>query len=346
MSANEGKAYGVLFPVLLDLQMTDDVRRFLGNGGRSLLFGETGEEYVSGKMSARRLETETLDTWQRFTGTATALGGPLLLAADADISAVHRLQGITPALPEPDVARAMDCAALEQACFKVATAVRETGVNLLLSPTADVVGGPNVWLAGRTLSDDVQQTAAMVGAYVRGVRRAGMASTLKHFPGHPVLFQQPSTETAVVSESMKQLRAYWPGFQAGIDAGADAVMMGPAIFAACTPPTAASVSPELIGVLRQELGFKGLVMTIDLDHRSTIGQMSLGEVAVAALNAGADLLLISAGAMPQVPQIVRAIVAAVARGTLSQARLDAAALAVGALADRYSPVGAPYGNPK
>ncbi|MGH8411981.1 MAG: glycoside hydrolase family 3 N-terminal domain-containing protein, partial [Pseudomonas sp.] len=136
------------------------------------------------------------------------------------------------------------------------------------------------------------------------------------------------------------------GFQAGIDAGADAVMMGPAIFAACTPPTAASVSPELIGVLRQELGFKGLVMTIDLDHRSIIGQMSLGEVAVAALNAGADLLLISAKAMPHVPQIVRAIVAAVAEGLLPQARLDAAALAVGALADRCSTLGAPYGNPK
>ncbi|NWD92331.1 glycoside hydrolase, partial [Pseudomonas sp. K5002] len=103
MSANDRKAYGVLFPVLLDVQMTDDVRRFLGNGGRSLLFGETGEEYVSGKMSASRLQTETLDIWQRFTGTATELGGPLLLAADADISAVHRLQGVTPALPEPDV---------------------------------------------------------------------------------------------------------------------------------------------------------------------------------------------------------------------------------------------------
>lgn len=83
MSANDRKAYGVLFPVLLDVQMTDDVRRFLGNGGRSLLFGETGEEYVSGKMSASRLQTETLDIWQRFTGTATELGGPLLLAADA-----------------------------------------------------------------------------------------------------------------------------------------------------------------------------------------------------------------------------------------------------------------------
>jgi beta-N-acetylhexosaminidase len=334
MSSIESKAFSVLFPVLLDLDMNDDVRRFLDSGGRSLLFGETAQEYVSGKMSASRLESETLEKWQQFTGTARKLAGPMLLAADADISAVHRLQGITPALPAPGLARAMDVVELEDACFRVATAVRNAGVNVLLSPTADVVGGTNVWLQGRTLCNDIDRAAAMVGAYVRGVRRAGMASTLKHFPGHPVLLRQPATEVAVVCESMDQLRANWPAFQAGVDAGADAVMMGPAIFAACEPPVAASVSPELIGLLRQELGFKGLVMTIDLDHRSTIGNSSLGEVAVAALNAGADLLLISAKAMPEIPQIVRAITVAVAQGVLPQRRLDAAAIAVSALANR------------
>jgi beta-N-acetylhexosaminidase len=89
-------------------------------------------------------------------------------------------------------------------------------------------------------------------------------------------------------------------------------------------------------LLRRELGFKGLVMTIDVDHRSTIGESSLGEVAVAALNAGADLLLISAKALPEIPQIVRAITGAVAAGTLAQERLDAAAMAVCALANRLA----------
>jgi len=336
MHSIESMAYSVLFPVLLDVQMNDEVRRFLGSGGRSLLFGETAEEYVSGRMSAARLQSETLETWQRFTDSATELAGPLLLAADADISAVHRLQGVAPALPEPERARSMADHELEEASYHVATAIRTAGVNLLLSPTADVVAGRNVWLEGRTLSNDVGQAAAMVGAYVRGVRRAGVASTLKHFPGHPVLLRQPSTEEAVITQSMDQLRASWPVFQAGVEAGADAVMMGPAVFAACEPPLPASVSPQLIGLLRQELGFNGLVMTIDLDHRSVIGNLSLGEVAVAALNAGADLLLISAKAMPEVDQVVRAIIAAVNQGTLALQRLEAAAKAVAALANRLA----------
>ncbi|MDB6142219.1 MAG: glycoside hydrolase family 3 domain protein [Pseudomonas sp.] len=335
MSLIETKAHSVLFPVLEQLELNEDLRKFLGNGGRSLLFGETGEEYRSGQMSASRLADETLEQWQSVTDEAKGLAGPMLLAADADISAVHRLQGVTPALPGVEVARVMNAVELEAACFQVAAAVRATGINLVLSPTADVLSGTNVWLQGRTLSNDTGRAAAMVAAYVRGVRRANVSSTLKHFPGHPRLTRQPATEEAQVSESLDQLRVYWPAFQAGVDAGAEAVMMGPAIFSALQPPTSASLSPDLIGLLRHELGFKGVVMTIDLDHRSVMRNASLGEVAVAALNAGADLLLLSAKAVPQIPNIVADIMTAVARGTLSSQRLDAASAAVWQLARRH-----------
>jgi beta-N-acetylhexosaminidase len=335
MSLIEAKAHSVLFPVLEQLELNSDLRRFLDNGGRSLLFGETGDEYRSGQMSASRLASETLERWQCITEQAKGLAGPMLLAADADISAVHRLQGVTPALPEVEVARVMNADELEAACFEVATAVREAGINLVLSPTADVLNGANGWLEGRTLSNDVDRAAAMVAAYVRGVRRARVSSTLKHFPGHPRLVGQPAIEEAVVSESLEQLRAYWPAFKAGVEAGADAVMMGPAIFSALQPPTSASLSPDLIGLLRNELDFSGVVMTIDLDHRSVMRNASLGEVAVAALNAGADLLLLSARAVPQIPNIVADIMTAVARGTLPAQRLDAASAAVWQLARRH-----------
>lgn len=335
MSLIESKAHSVLFPVLEQLELNNGLRRFLDNGGRSLLFGETGDEYRSSQMSASRLAEETLEKWQRITGEAKALAGPMLLAADADISAVHRLQGVTPALPEVQVARAMSCDDLENACFEVATAVRAAGINLVLSPTADVLGGTNVWLQNRTLANEVGRASAMVAAYVRGVGRANVSSTLKHFPGHPRLLGQPATEEVEVSQSLDQLRSFWPAFQAGIDAGAEAVMMGPAIFSALQPPTSASLSPGLIGLLRHELGFKGVVMTIDLDHRSVMRSLSLGEVAVAALNAGADLLLLSAKAVPQIPSIVADIMTAVARGNLPAHRLEAASAAVWQLARRH-----------
>lgn len=322
------KAYGVLLPALEQLHLDEDIQRFLDHGGRSLLFGETANEYVTGQMDPSRRKYETLERWQVLIEDATRRAGPLLKAADADISAVHRLQGLTPPLPSRPQAQAMSADELETHCLQTALAIKQTGVNLVLSPTADIVVGRNVWLNGRTLADDPGVAARIVHAYVRGVRRAGLATTLKHFPGHPTLWQHPANEEATVAMSLDELRSYWAPFRAGIDAGAEAVMMGPAIFTAVQPPVAASISPDLISLLRDELDFHGLVITCDLDHKATIRNGTLGDTAVAALKAGADLLLISTKAVPKIPDIVAAIVSAVQTGQLPETRLDAAVAAV------------------
>ncbi|MGK8973053.1 glycoside hydrolase family 3 N-terminal domain-containing protein [Burkholderia cenocepacia] len=97
---------------------------------------------------------------------------------------------------------------------------------------------------------------------------------------------------------------------------------------------AASLSRELISVLRTELGFSGLVMTCDLDHRATQGDRALGDVAVAALAAGADLLLLSPKSVPRIAEVAEAIVRAVADGRLEASRLQAAFDSVSAAAGR------------
>jgi beta-N-acetylhexosaminidase len=332
MSQMLATAFSVLFPVVDPLELNDDLRRFLGSGGRSVLFGETAEEYRRGQMSDERLQIETLDKWQGFVGQARELPGDMILAADADISAVHRLQGVACALPSPAVAQAMTADELEEVCFQMALGVREAGVNLVLSPTADVLSGPNVWLQGKTLAGDPLKAAEMAAAYVRGVRRAKVGSTLKHFPGHPQLAKLPATEEAFLTSSMSALRSGWSAFRSGIEAGADAVMLGPAIVEAVTPAVSASLSADLVHILRSELGFNGLVMTIDLDHRSVQRDAPIEEVVVAALNAGADLLLISARLLPKAGVLAQAIVEAVAQGRLSVERLNAAAQAVARVA--------------
>ena len=337
MSELSRKAHAVLFPVLLTLETDDHISRFLDNGGRSLLFGETGDEYVKGQMSEQRLQRETADAWHEAIEAVTARAGNLILAADADISAVHRLQGISPKLPSRHAAAQMPDAELEQVCFKMACGVFDTGINLVLSPTADVLTGSNQWLEGRTLADDSRIVSRIVRSYIRGARRAGLKTTLKHFPGHPVLHGHPAKDEAVVPLSLDELRAQWGGFRAGIEEGVSAVMMGPAHFEAVAPPTAGSLSGELIALLRRELEFGGLVMTCDLDHRATIGDRSVGDAAVEALGAGADLLLLSPNAVPDIDGIAAFIVGAVESGKLERSRLNAAANAVYKVAE-YRPV--------
>ena len=325
------KAHSVLFPVTVDLQPNADILRFLDHGGRSVLFGETGEEYVAGKINPSRKMEETIENWQKTTEALIRRAGPLLLSCDADVSAVHRLEYVTPALPTFAEAQNMPSEAFEEAIYKVALSISKTGMNLLLSPTADVVVGHNPWLKGRTLGNDIATVSRFVSAYVKGIKRAKLASTLKHFPGHPELTGIPAIEIAKVPHSMAQLRPFLEPFIAGVRAGADAVMLSPAIFDAVTPPIAGSLSADIVTILRDEIGFKGLIMTCDLDHRSTIRENTLNETVIAALNAGSDLLLLSPRSVSSIPMIAAAIVGAVEKGSLAQERLEQAASSVEAL---------------
>lgn len=321
MSEISRPAYGVLFPVVETLEIPEPIFRFLDHGGKSLLFGESGAEYATGQMSRERLESESLDAWQKTVESVMSRAGSLILAADADIAAVHRLQGLSAKLPDRNAAQSMSTDELEQICFDMGRGVAASGVNLVLSPTADVVMGSNEWLKGRTLADDPETAAQMVRAYIRGVHRAGLKATLKHFPGHPVCLGHPAKDVATVPSSLHELRLLWAPFQAGIEEGVDAVMMGPARFDAIQPATAGSISAELIGLLQTELGFRGLVITCDLDHKATIGDASLGDTAVAALVAGADLLLLSPKAVSHIDEVATSIVQAVMRGELCGMRL-------------------------
>src|ERR1700744_3793416 len=139
-------AHAVLFPVIETPGIDDHIARFLDNGGRSLMFGETGEEYVTGKTSEQKLKRETLDSWQDTIETVTSRAGKLILAADADIAAVHRLQGVSAQLPSREAAQEMSESELEEAVYETACGVVDAGINLTLSPTADVLTGSNSWL--------------------------------------------------------------------------------------------------------------------------------------------------------------------------------------------------------
>lgn len=321
-------AYSTLFPVTVELRLSSELTDFLGQGGRAILFGEDGNEYATGIMHPDRIRRETADAWRAVTGQIRRIAGPALLAVDADISAVHRLHKLTAALPTLSESHAMSDDAFKQSIEAMARDARRLGINLLLSPTADVVAKDNPWLAGRTLGEDIAEVSKLVSAYVRGVKQAGIGSTLKHFPGNPVLTGLPASQDARVPMTMEALQPYLAPFKAGIAAGADAVFLSPAVFEAVSPPQSGSTSPDIIRLLREELAFSGLIITCDLDHRSTLGNKSLEQVVVEALLAGADLLLVSPAAVPHLGSLAHAIVDAVHDGRLPLSRLQAASTAI------------------
>ena len=199
------------------------------------------------------------------------------------------------------------------------------GFNLDFAPVADVWTNPeNTVIGRRAYSDDFDEAGVLVAAAVRGFHDGGVLCTLKHFPGHGDTTADTHTGTAVTERTLEEMRAgeFLP-FAAGIEAGADLVMLAH-VTAPALDGEIASLSPEVVRILRGELGFTGVIVTDALRMGAVTEAYASDEAAVRALEAGADLLL-----LPEDPELaVRGVEAAVEEGRLSRERIEESVLRI------------------
>jgi beta-N-acetylhexosaminidase len=329
-------AHTVLLPAFADLALDEHVSGHLRGGGVAVLLGETREEYVARGMSSERRATESAASLKSFTDLARETAGrEVIVAVDEELGGIERLAALIPELPSLEQALAMSDAELEAACHRTAEAAKTLGVNLFLAPIVDVVTAmPHPWLVGRTLGSDAAIVRRIATAYVRGVQAGGVAAVAKHFPGFPALTADPAISPARLTGDMTVLEPSLSVFQAVARDRVAAIMLGPAIVDAIDPNYAASVSPAVVAFLRSEVGFNGLIVTDDLDARATLLDYTVEQVAVMALQAGGELLLLASG--PHLPHVVSAIVSAVENGTLAEDALAQAANKVRNLAAELS----------
>lgn len=326
-------AYAVLLPAFSSLTLEPEIVQFLQQGGASLLLGETHGEYASRVMSPERQNSETADTFRHLIASARRHArGDLLIAVDQEMSGIQRLHRLVPPLPSLAEARSLSSLEVCQRAAATATEAKKLGVNLFLSPVADVVTGCNPWLAGRNLGDDAEEVSRIACAFTQGVQQSGVLATGKHFPGHPVIPLDPATEEAIAEASFAELAPSRSVFKALIAAGIEAIMTGPALVPAVDPAEPSSTSMTTMDLLRQDLGFKGLIISDDLESLGLLRGRDSATVAIAALKAGAELLLISNPA--KVRHLAEAIVNAALEGELSPQKLSAAASKVRMLATR------------
>lgn len=253
---------------------------------------------------------------------------PLILTCDEEGGRVNRLMGtvgttwIGPMLNYKDQGPEK---ATENACT-IATDLISCGFNTDLAPVADVWSNPsNTVIGDRAYSDDFQQAAELVTAAVEGFHQGGVACTLKHFPGHGDTSADSHYGSVYVYKTLDQLRqAELLPFQAGIAAGADAVMMGHLIISDVDSEPAVFSYQLVTGLLREELGFDGVVMTDGLQMRAMTDHYSSGEIAVKAVLAGVDILLCP----NDLEQAANALLQAVELGQISEERLDESVLRI------------------
>jgi len=327
-------AHAVLFPAFDGLDLDTTLVSFLYSGGKTLLLGESRAEYVGRRMSDERQKRETQQQFKDLATKARGIAGPVLIGVDQELAGIQRLHNLVSPLPDLKTARQLSSAEIEKAAKDTAEAAKKLGVNLFLAPILDVVRGPNPWLDGRALGGEVDEVARISAAFIRGVQSAGVAATAKHFPGHPVTPEDPALAEAVVSGTAREILDLASPFRVAINAGVKIVMTGPALIPSLDPHWAASLSPKIVGMLRADFGFEGLIMSDDLDAPGILRGASLIDSAIASLAAGVDLLLLAAG--PHLPGVVEGIVQAVERRELSASRLKEAANRVRVLAETVS----------
>jgi beta-N-acetylhexosaminidase len=323
--------HAVFLPAFADLALSAEVQAFLRNGCVAVLPGESRAEYVARGMSAERREQERSEDFLQFVeAVKAAANGPVLVAVDQELAGIQRLHGLVPPLPTASEAPVLSSQEIEKRTRAVAAAARQLGVNMFLSPIVDVVTGRNVWLQGRTISTDPEVVSRVANAFVTGAQAEGVVCTVKHFPGFFDISADPAIDaTALVSGTVQDLERGYGPFREVIAAGVKAVMVGPAPIVALDPLNSASTSPAVIGMLRRQFGFDGVVVSDDLDSAAVMLDKTVAQRAVDALNAGCDLLLVAAGG--HLPELARYVADAVEAGTLKAERVAEAATRVRAL---------------
>jgi len=247
---------------------------------------------------------------------------PLLVAADLEYGSGMRLQGGT-AFPPPMAIGATGSALDAYELGRItALEARAVGIHMTFSPVADVNNNPaNPIINTRSFGEDPREVGRLAAAYIRGASEHGLFTTAKHFPGHGDTGTDSHISVPVVSGCWDRLDSLeLVPFRAAIAAGVTAVMTAHVALTCFDPddPIPATLSPAVTtGILRDSLGFDGLVVTDALTMGAIVERFGAGESAVRAFLAGSDLLLMPA----DLGAAVDAMVAAVEDGRISRERL-------------------------
>ena len=255
---------------------------------------------------------------------------PMFLAIDEEGGLVarlanHRAFNLTRYESAAAVGSSKDLTVSMEMGITIGTYLAKYGFNLNFAPVADVNTNPkNTVIGNRAFSTDAKTAAQAVKLISEGLNSRGIIATFKHFPGHGDTAEDSHVQLAVTHKSIDQLAEceFLPFKRADAN---DFVMVGhiaaPEVTDNMLP---ASMSPEMIGLLREHLGFEGLVITDSLSMNAITNSYTSAEAAVAALAAGCDILL-----MPEnLEEAFDAVLTALEEETLTRSWLDETVLRI------------------
>lgn len=250
------------------------------------------------------------DVKQTIASYQEASKTPMFIGSDEEGGTVSRLsrnQIVSPAFESPQALYQKDgWDGVTKEIDRKAQVFGELGIQLGMFPDADVSTDPQSFIYDRTIGMDAKGTSHYVKLSVEEMKKQKLGSILKHFPGYGNN-RDSHVEIVTDNRSMEDLRKndFLP-FEAGIKAWADSIMVSHNIVQAIDGNRPASISKPVHDVIRNELGFKGVIMTDDMDMAGLADFISQEEAGLQALQAGNDMIL-SSSYSTQIPYILEAI---------------------------------------
>lgn len=285
------------------------------------------ENAIRGACLFRQNMTDAVQLTLFNTGLREAMGANALIALDQEGGAVVRSLWVPPPPSAMALGAADDTMLAKEVGAAVARAVKSMGFNWNFAPVLDLNNNPlNPVIAERSFGADPERAAELAMAWMDGSESEGVACCVKHFPGHGDTHVDSHRDLPQVDKALAELERFeFAPFRAAAP-HAPAVMTAHIVYPALDPHNPATMSRAILtDLLREKMGYQGVIITDGMDMHAIAHRYSAGQAAVNALAAGADMVM-AIGSRETQQETLDAIAAAIADGTLPlaevQARLD------------------------
>lgn len=271
---------------------------------------------------------------------ALAREWPLWIAVDQEGGRVARLRApFTEWPPAHVLGRAGDERLVGRFAQALADELFAVGITLDFAPVLDVLtNAGNPAIGDRAWSDRPDLVAALGAVFIRVLQQAGIAACAKHFPGHGEAVVDSHEALPVVEHDRRRLEAVeLVPFRRAIAEGVAAIMTGHLLVAPLDETRPATLSRRIVArLLKQELGFEGVVMTDDLGMRAVAAEYPLPVATVAAIEAGCDVVLLCNSTIDAQIEALEALIYASESGRLTTERVDDAFRRQAAVKERFA----------
>lgn len=275
-------------------------------------------------QSPQQVANLTTELQQVAVQTPNAI--PLFIAIDQEGGIVTRLKKGATVFPGNLALGATRSERLAEKSGEItALELAAVGVNLNFAPVMDINTNPrNPVIGVRAYGDSPMLVSQLGTAYIRGLQANGVLATAKHFPGHGDTHVDSHKKLPTVGHDEERMNAVeLAPFRAAIEARVAAMMSAHILYPALDADTPATLSHRVLtGLLREQLGFEGLIITDDLEMQAIDAHYQTGNAAVMAIQAGADIVMVPWSLKKQ-QQAYNALRNAVKRGKISRTRLEA-----------------------